>query len=312
MSFLSMLGLMLHRSIFVALTFLLLNGCAQHIVIADTPAKEPSSKYLERVHPKVVLVLGSGSARGFAHAGVLKVLKEQHIPIDLIVGTSAGSIVGALYADNPNPDSLNKLLLTASRDEVIDFSYLNLFYGPVSGAGLQKFLTQNLHAKTFEQLQIPFIAVAADLETGKAHPFASGPIAPAVNASSAAPPYFRPVKMYGKVYADGGLIDPVAVDVARRFNPPLIIAVKLDYTLGKELPSNSPATFLRSFEMMLLKLYDNSAKHADVVIRPDTGNLNMFEEKGRERIIRAGEVAAYKMLPTIKKLMRERNIPYTK
>jgi len=287
---------------------LLLSSCATQFPKIDIPNTEPPAKKIDHLHPRVVLVLGSGSARGFSHAGVLKVLEDNHIPIDLIVGTSAGSIVGSLYADNPSADSLQNILLTAKRNEVIDFSLLNIPSGAVSGAGLQYFLIKNLHAASFDQLKIPFVAVAVDLQSGKIHVFKSGPIAPAVNASSAAPPFFRPVKIYGRTYVDGGLIDPVAVDVAKQFHPKIIIAVMLDYPLPNSLPSSSPRVFLRGFDMMLLKLNESSARGADIIIRPDVGYIDMFEENGRAKLMHAGEVAAKKALPNIRKLLEKKKV----
>lgn len=292
----------------LALELMLLNGCAATSPNLKTPFSEPSTEYLKHVHPKVVLVLGSGSARGFAHAGVLKALEENHIPVDMIVGTSAGSIVGALYADNPSANQLEHLLLTTPRNEVIDFSLMNLTQGPISGNGLQNFLINNLQAHTFEELQIPFVAVATDLDTGKIHVFGSGPIAPAVNASSAVPPFFRPVKLYGKTYIDGGLIDPVAVDVARRFHPKVIIAVSLNYPLSKTMPTNSPSVFLRGFDMMLMQLNNFTAAKADIVIRPEPDNIDMFDGSKRDYLMRTGQEATQKVLPEIKKLLAKRHI----
>lgn len=220
--------------LFIAFPLFPLNGCAEHFPNINIPKSEPVSKYSANFHPNVVLVLGSGSARGFAHAGALKVLEENHIPIDLIIGTSAGSIIGSLYADNPSANSLQHILLSANEGKVINFSLLNIVHGPINGAGLQNFLVSNMHATSFDQLKIPFVAVATDLQTGKIHLFRSGPIAPAVNASSAAPPYFRPVSIYGREYIDGGIVDPVSVDVAKTYHPKIIIAVRLDYPLPKK------------------------------------------------------------------------------
>jgi NTE family protein len=292
----------------LSLQFLLLSGCASAPYSPKMPEKEPSTAYLYKVHPQVILVLGSGSARGFAHAGVLKTLEENHIPIDMIVGTSAGSIVGALYADKPSARALQHVLLNTPRNEVIDFSLMNITQGPISGAKLQKFLNNNLQAEDFEQLQIPFVAVTTDLDSGKIHVFGSGPIAPAVNASSAAPPFFRPVRLYGRTYIDGGLIDPVAVDVAQRFHPKLIIAVSLNYPLSKTLPTNSPAVFLRGFDMMLMQLNDYTAAKAQVIIRPAPGDINMFDGSQRAALIEAGEKAAEKALPQIKHLLAQNHI----
>lgn len=293
---------------FLLISVLFLGGCAQRFPRIEIPISEPPAKKMDRLRPKVALVLGSGSARGFAHAGVLKVLQENNIPIDLIVGTSAGSIVGALYADNPNARELERALLTAKRTDVIDFSFFNIYSGPVSGAGLQNFLMKHLRAKTFDQLAIPFVAVAADLGSGKTHAFKSGPIIPAVNASSAAPPFFRPVKLYGRTYVDGGLTDPVAVDVAKEFHPKIIIAVKLDYPLSTPIPLHSLGVFLRSVDIMLLRLHKANTQAADVVICPKVGQVDMFQDKGRSELIKAGEIAARKALPEIKRLLKSRGI----
>ncbi len=288
----------------------LLAGCTAIAPQINTPATEPPAPYLKNFHPQVVLVLGSGGARGFSHVGVLKVLERNHIPIDMIVGTSAGSIVGALYADQPSAERVQKLLLEAKRENVIDFSVLNLGSGPISGSGLQNFLITNMRGKTFGQLQIHFLAVATDLESGQLHVFKSGPVAPAVNASSAAPPFFRPVKMYGRLYADGGLIDPVAVDVAQQFHPKIIIAVRLDSPLSKDMPTHSPGFFLRGFDLMLQRLNIYSAQQANVVITPQTGNIDMFESEGRADLMRKGEAAAEQAMPQIKKLLAEKHIAY--
>jgi len=288
----------------------LLSACATSVPAqTDVPAKEPPATHLLHLHPQVILVLGSGGARGFSHVGVLKVLERNHIPIDMIVGTSAGSIVGALYADQPSADRVEKLLLEAKRSQVIDFSIFNIASGPISGTGLQKFLTANMRARNFSQLQIPYVAVATDFETGKQHVFASGPIAPAVNASSAAPPFFRPVNIYGRLYADGGLVDPVAVDVAKRFHPKIIIAVRLDSELSKNMPTYSSGYFLRGFDMMLSKLSFYSAENADIVIVPETGDIDMFADQGRASLMRAGEEATEKQIPALKKLLAKDNIP---
>jgi NTE family protein len=290
------------------ITIFALYGCATISPSVHTPNKEPANTRLKKAKPRVVLVLGSGSARGFAHAGVLKVLEENNIPIDMIVGTSAGSIVGSLYADHPSATWLTQLLLKTKREEVIDFSLMNISQGIITGSQLQKFLTQNLRARTFEELTIPFIAVATDLETGKAHAFMGGPIVPAVNASSAAPPFFQPIQLYGRTYVDGGLVDPIAVDIAKQYQPKIIIAVSLNYPLSKDIPSNSPGVFLKGVEMMLMRLNYYSAAEAQVVITPQPEDIGMFDGSKRSEIVKAGENATRKALPAIKKLLAEHHI----
>jgi NTE family protein len=288
---------------------LVFTGCTSLAPRLQPATAEPAiSVKIKNLRPRVVLVLGSGGARGFSHIGVLKVLEQNHIPVDLIVGTSAGSIVGALYADHKSAADVRTIILTAKQNEVIDFSYLNVASGPISGIGLQNFLMDNMQAKSFDQLKIPFIAVAANLESGELHTFQSGLIAPAVNASSAAPPFFRPVKLYNKTYVDGGLLDPVAVDVAESFHPDIIIAVSLSSPLAKAVPTHGPGVFLRGFAMMLTKLTEDSAQHADVIIRPEFGEIDMFEGNQRKQIMLDGEKAAEKAIPAIKKLLATKHI----
>jgi NTE family protein len=296
---------MYHIKFLTLLTIIfLLESCAVKAPSLYIPAHEPPAYRLAHIHPRVILVLGSGSARGFAHAGVLNVLSKNHIPIDMIVGTSAGSIVGALYADHPSAARLQKILLTTPRKDVIDYSLLDIGNGIISGNQLQQFLVKTMRAKYFEHITIPLAVVATNLATGDIHVFASGPIAPAVNASSAAPPYFQPVKLYGSTYIDGGLADPVAVDVARRFHPKMIIAVSLNPPLSKNIPASSPGVFLRGVSIMLSRLNRYSAAEADVVIEPEQDEIDMFDGTRRLDFIHAGEKAARKALPKIKALLR--------
>ena len=297
----------------LVLQLMLLVGCVTTPPKMKIPPEEPSAHYLKKVHPRVVLVLGSGSARGFAHAGVIKALEDNHIPIDMIVGTSAGSIVGALYADNPSADKLKQLLLNTPRNEVIDFSLMDITQGAISGNSLQNFLVHNLKSELFEELPIPFVAVATDLHSGQIHVFGSGPIAPAVNASSAAPPFFRPVTLYGRTYIDGGVLDPVAVDVAESYHPKLIIAVSLDHPLSKTMPSSSPGVFLRGFDMMLMRLNDYSASKAHVVIRPEPDDeITMFDSSKRDYLIQIGEKATQSAMEDIKRLLKQKKIALKK
>lgn len=299
----------LRTLLFILPALFFLTGCAaEQFPNLHVPRKEPVSTRLKYVRPRVILVLGSGSARGFAHAGVIKVLEENHVPIDMIIGTSAGSIVGSLYADNPSSKDLIHTLLTTKKENVIDFSLWKIVHGPISGAALQNFLASNLHARTFDETKIPFMAVATDLRSGRIHVFSAGPIPPAVNASSAASPLFRPVTIYGHTYVDGGFVDPVAVDVARQFHPKIIIAVKLDDALDAEMPTNSAGTFLRGLDMMMLKLNEASTYHADVVISPAMGDIDMFESSQRARLMREGAIATLAAMPKIKRLLAKNHI----
>ncbi len=212
------------RNAFFLLAFflvLLLAGCTRRfMVISDPPVMPPARKLVHA--PRVALVLGGGAFRGIAHVGVLKVFEEEKIPIDLIIGTSAGSLVGAIYADNPHVDSLYPLINATKIKDIFDFSLTWSKLGYVSGRKLQAFVTKHTSVKNLEQTRIPFVAIAADMLKGEPVVMASGPIAPAVNASCAIPEIFVPVKMFGKILVDGGVLNNLATDVARGYGATIV------------------------------------------------------------------------------------------
>ena len=194
------------------LLIILFAGCSQKFMVITEPALMPPARKL--VHPpRVALVLGGGAFRGIAHVGVLKVFEEEKIPFDLIIGTSAGSLIGALYADNPHVDSLYPLINSTKSKDIFNFS-LTSKLGYVSGEKLQSFVTMHTTVKNIEETKIPFVAISADLLQGVPLVMASGPLAPSVNASCAIPEVFVPVKMYGKILVDGGVINNIVYHTA--------------------------------------------------------------------------------------------------
>lgn len=249
--------------------------------------------------PRVALVLGGGGARSYAHIGVINVLSKEDIPIDLIVGTSGGSIVGALYADNPSARHLKAIAMQSGRGDILDISALHPLEGPITGSALQTFLTQHMHAHYFDQLRIPFIAVATNLKTGNSVPMSSGLIATAVNASSALPPFFRPVQWHGHTLVDGGATDPVPVDIASQFHPEIIIAVSVVQDLPHDMPTNAVGIYDRSYMISDLRFNNFSTHGADVVIHPDVGQTGVFDDSHKRALIKAGELATKKALPMI-------------
>ena len=194
----------------------------------------------------VVVVLGAGGAKGLAHLGVLRALEEAHIPIDHFVGTSVGSMIAALYADYPHAAELAHYFMTLRRPDVIQYTLLNPTEGLVSNIHFQSFLTEHMHAKVFSELKIPLWVVTTDFQTGESYLIGHGPIAPAVNASSAIAGVFQPVRLYGRYLIDGGYTDPIAVDVARKLHPKVVIAVNLTAPLSKRMPHNIVSLHLRA------------------------------------------------------------------
>lgn len=287
--------------------FMLITGCATLPSNKGIPASAPPEKPLVK-QPEVALVLGGGGARGFAHVGVMEVLQEEKIPVDLVVGTSAGSIMGSLYAADPNVHKLKKLMLNTDRSDILDVSALHPLEGPITGSALQNFIRIHTHNRDIQNLKIRFVAVATDLKTGATVPIASGPTAPAVNASSALPPFFHPVRLYGRTLVDGGTTDPVAVDVARRYHPKVIIAVSIVDDLPHQMPTNAIGIYDRSYIISDQRFNNYSTKGADVVIHPYVGQTGTFDDSQKQQLITAGYRATKKALPAICAALKKNHI----
>lgn len=254
----------------------------------------------------VALVLGGGGARGMFHVGVLEVLQEAKVPIDLIVGCSAGAVVGALYADCPDGKYVKNLLVPLKRKDLLEINLLSCKFGLCKGRGLRRFLGKNLHAKNFEELQIPFLAVATDLDAGEVLLLGSGPIVPAVHASCAVPFFFEPVKLHGRILVDGGVLDPNPVSAAKDYFPKIIIAVDLAELLPVTKPKNLFSVATRSAEIIHLCQSRNCLKGADVIIQPFLHPISMFDDTCSQKLYEDGKRAARAALPQILKLYEMR------
>ncbi|MCX6286749.1 MAG: patatin-like phospholipase family protein [Bacteroidetes bacterium] len=263
-----------------------------------------------KARPRVALALGGGAFHGAAHVGVLKALEENKIPIDLIVGTSAGSLVGALYCDNPDAEKLIPLVMEAKSSTVFDFSLIRSKIGFVSGKKLQKYVSDHCTSYDIEDTKIPFVAVATDLLEGKTVPLAAGPIAPSVNASCAIPVIFEPVKMYGMTLVDGGILDNIPADICRSYKADVVIAVDIMANIDS---LESVDNFLKVlYKSLLLALGENKKAKlafADIVITPDLRKMSMMSSKNNQQVFDSGYIAAQRMMPEIKKLLRSKGIP---
>lgn len=297
------------KKILVFLSILLLQGCAGSPPNITIPAHEPKA-HLDKQPPRVVLVLGGGGARGYAHLGVIKVLEEHGIPIDALVTCSAGSIVGALYADQGD---IHRAINVTTHAGFWDFADLTnsptTKGGFMQGYHLQKFLLSNMRAKRFNQLRVPMIVVTTDLDTGQTFPIDSGPIAPAVNASSAVPGVMLPVHLYGHLLIDGGSSDLIPVDIAQTLHPQIIIAVDVSRQLNlKDIPTSAAGIYQRADIISWEHLAHYSSQHANIIIRPNVGDTGIFDIDAKAAMIKDGEKATLKALPAIKKLMAEEHI----
>lgn len=268
-------------------------------IVQAPPVVQPPPK-----RAKIGLVLGAGAAKGFAHIGVLKILESNKIPIHMIVGTSAGSAVGSLYAYGYDAFELQKLSFSVEKGDIVD---LNIFpdNGFIKGEKLEEFINKTLKNTPMEKLKIPFYAVATEVKDGEEVVFGKGNTGAAVRASCSIPGIFRPAKIAGQLYVDGGVVSPVAVDVAKRFGADIVIAVDISSSVERTLPENTIETILQSLNIMYSKLASMQLSRADIVIKPKVGHIGSGDFSKRHEAILEGEKAALEALPQIIKIINQ-------
>ena len=250
---------------------------------------------------KIALVLGAGASRGFAHIGVIKVLESNKIPVHMIVGTSAGSFVGALYAYGFNAFELQKLSFALEQNDIIDLTVPDK--GFLKGEKIEGYINYILRETPMEKLRIPFYAVATDVQNGKEVVFGSGNTGTAVRASCSMPGIFIPPVISGRMYVDGGVVSPVAVDAARRLGADIVIAVDLSGDADSSLPKGIIEVILQSINIMHTKLSAAQLARADIVISPKVGYLGSTDFTKRHEAVLEGEKAALAVLPKIQEII---------
>jgi len=277
----------------VALCFLVLAGCA------STPEPKP-------VPVKVGLALGGGAARGFAHIGVIKALEAQGIVPDIIVGTSAGAVVGTLYASGRSGFELQQTALEMTEKQVVGWAWPNR--GWMDGEILQNFINKAVGNRPLESLPRRVAVVAADLKTGDPVLFGSGNTGMAVRASAAVPGVFQPVSISGREYVDGGLVSPVPVRYARQLGATFVIAVDISQRPQDSATESTLDILMQTFNIMGKVISQYETAEADVVIRPVTSGLPATDLSGRHRAVLEGEKAAALVMTELKdKLERRHN-----
>lgn len=288
-------------SFWMAIFLALLCSCDTKFFLPEIPCPIPQRSHPENV--RLALVLGGGGAKGMAHVGVLYEFEQAGIPIDVLIGCSAGSIVGALYADHPNACAVKKLLIPLRKWDILDINLWNSRYGFVRGHSLKHFLNVNLSCKRFEDLKIPLYVVATDLKAGELVTLNSGWIIPAVHASSAIPFLFCPVLLHDRMLVDGSVADPVPVQAAKDIGAKVIVAVDLSDLLPETCPTNLFGVARRSAEVKFLLQSASCVKGADVVIKPDLGDMGIFDDRNPDNVFEAGRRAAREMIPDIIELL---------
>lgn len=247
---------------------------------------------------KIGLALGGGAAKGFAHIGVIKMLEASGIHPDVVAGTSAGSVVGALYASGMDAFALQETAFGLDETKIRD---VRLFSGGlVQGRALQDYINQLLHHQSIEQLKIPFAAVATQLETGQRTVFVRGNTGQAVRASSSIPGVFEPAAINGKHYVDGGVVSPIPVDAARQLGADFVIAVDISTKPSGSNPQGMMNIVGQTIAIMGQQLGTQETARADVVIRPSLGGIGPTDFEQKNQAILEGERAALAAIPAIR------------
>jgi NTE family protein len=247
--------------------------------------------------PRIGLALGGGAARGFAHIGVIQVLEEHGIKPDLVVGTSAGSLVAALYASGKDGSDLGTLADAMDESTLTDWSFPGR--GLIRGAALAKFVRDHTGGKTIEQMRLPLGIVATDLDSGQPILFQLGDAGTAVRASSAVPAVFQPVKIAGREYVDGGLVAPVPVRFARQMGAELVIAVDISAAPEGNPTGDAMRMLLQTFAIMGRSINNFELRDADVVVQPRLNGVSGADFSSRKRSIQAGREAALAQLSAL-------------
>jgi NTE family protein len=276
-----------------------LSGCQTppRVTLPDAPAVATPPVRPPQL-PRIGLALGGGAARGFAHIGVIQVLEESGIRPDLVVGTSAGSLVAALYAAGRTGDELARVALAMDESAITDWSFPGR--GLIRGEALARYVREQTGGRGIEQLPLPLGIVATDLDSGQAILFQRGDVGVAVRASSAVPAVFQPVRIGKREYVDGGLVSPVPVRFARQMGAELVIAVDISSPPDGNDTSDPFQMLLQTFAIMGKSINTLELKDADIVIRPRLLGVSSADFSARKRAIESGRAAALAGLPGLR------------
>ena len=267
---------------------------------AAAPVIAPVAPLPEPVLPplRIGLALGGGAAKGFAHIGVIKMLEANGFKPDVVAGTSAGSVVGALYASGMDPFQLQEKAVALDESRIRD---VRLFSGGlIQGVALQDYVNEQVGKRPLERMRKPFAAVATRLETGERTVFIRGNTGQAVRASSSVPGVFEPVTIGAYQYVDGGVVSPVPVDAARQLGADFVIAVDISSKASGKRPESMLGIVNQSIAIMGQRLGEQELARVDVVLRPQVLDIGAADFTQRNQAILEGEKAALAALPQIR------------
>lgn len=249
--------------------------------------------------PKIGLALGGGAAKGFAHVGVIKVLEASGFTPAVVSGTSAGSVVGALYASGLNGFALQEQSFALDEDRIKDLTLFGVG-GVIKGDKLQAYVNELVKNRPLEQMAKPFAAVAVDLDSGERIIFNRGNTGQAVRASCSIPGVFQPAVIAGKRYVDGGLVSPVPVDAARQLGADIVIAVDISSKAKDGKAAGILSNLNQTITIMGQKLGEQEMTRADVIIRPRVGQIGAADLDQKHVALLEGEKAAQDALPALR------------
>jgi len=256
---------------------------------------------------KTALVLGGGAARGIAHIGVLKVLKRHKIPFDIVVGTSIGSLMGAIYALGLSLKNVEDIALKTTWRDLSDFVLSKT--GFLEGRNLERIIEGLLEEKVFSDLKKELAIVATDIENGEEVIIRSGNLSRAVRASCSIPGIFIPVRINGRLLVDGGLRSTVPSETAKAMGADFIVAVDVGYCVRKGKISNIFQVLFQSIQIIGSELNKHETKPADIVIEVPLGeNIDQMAFDKAAEIIAVGEKAAEDAMPKLLDTMKKRGI----
>ena len=308
------------------LTLIILLFIAQSLFLSPTFAESSPV-----IRPKIGIALGGGGARGAAHIGVLRVLEKENIPIDYLVGTSAGAFIAALYSGGVSPDDIEKHVLSGAIGKVYktDFSILRAtflyfsrfaytligkpFYaGLYNDHKLHNFVNKAISKSDGSiELNVPLHIIAVDLVSGLPVVIKSGDVGLAVQASTAIPSLRQPIPINNQLLIDGGVIKNIPVEEAKKMGSDIVIAIDVDAKIEKRKPED-----FKSFESVITRVIslglrvqsEQALEKADVVISPDLASISILDldSKSLRQAIKAGEDEAEKLVPQIKKKIEQK------
>ncbi len=287
------------RSLCLSIGLGLLAACSSVVQGPQTDAGRDPAKGEPR-ELRLGLALGGGAARGFAHVGVIQILEEAGLRPSYVTGTSAGSLVAALYASGKTPVELVRVAETMQEAEITDWMLPILNRGALRGEALAKYVNTQVGGRTLEQMKIPLGVVATDLGNGQAMTFRRGNTGAAVRASSAVPGVFQPVRFGDREYVDGGLVSPVPVRQARELGANFVLAVDISSDPMGNPASDTFQILMQTFTIMGQSINTWALKEADFVVRPALSGVKSADFGARMRSIEAGRVAMREALPALK------------